>query len=253
VDLTIGPTGNGPAVLSVLLRDPAGATIDTATVALRLTPPAGAAPQDVALVARGGRYTGLGELTTIGGWRIEALVTIPGGATERATFALDLPTGGARSLLAQSDAAMNRLTSLSERQAISSGGPVVTTYYQWSAPDRLRLRSDAGSETIVVGKQRWDRASGAWIASNWGDPAGYRWPVYEYARTAAEVNLLGRETIDGVPCWVISFLDTPSGGRLTTWVGIDDGLVRRQRMFAVGHYMESVFYDFNAPVTIAAP
>lgn len=253
VDLTIGPTGNGPAVLSILLRDPVGATIDSATVTLRLAPPDGAAPQEVPLVPRGGRYTGLGELAKTGAWRIEALVTSPGGVTERATFALDLPTGGARSLLAQSDLAMNRLTSLGERQMINSGGPVVTTYYQWSAPDRLRLRSDAGSETIVVGKRRFDRASGAWIASDWGDPAGYRWPVYEYARTAAEVTLLGRETIDGVPCWVISFLDTPSGGRFTAWIGIDDGLIRRQRMFAVGHYMESVFYDFNAPVTIEAP
>lgn len=253
IDLTIGPTDNGPAVLSVLLRDPAGATIDDATVTLRLTPPDGSAAHDVALVGRGGRYTGLGELTTIGAWRIVAIVTPSGGAPAHATFALDLPTGGARSLLARSDLAMNRLTSLSERQTISAGGPAIITYYQWSAPDRLRLRSDAGSETIIVGKRRYDRASGTWIASEWPDPAGYRWPIYDYARTAAEVTLLGRETIDGVPCWIIAFLDTPSGGRLTAWIGIDDGLIRRQRMFAVGHYMESIFSDFNAPVTIEAP
>jgi hypothetical protein len=218
-----------------------------------MTPPDGTAVQEVTLVGRGGRYTGLGELGKIGGWRIEAVVTPGGGATERATFALDLPTGGARSLLARSDSAMNRLTGVSERQSITSGGPVVTTYYQWAAPDRLRLRSDAGSETIIIGKRRYDRASGAWIGSDWADPAGYRWPVYEYARTASEVTLLGRETIDGVPCWIIAFLDTPSGGRMTMWVGMDDGLIRRQRMFAVGHYMESVFSDFNMPPTIEAP
>ncbi len=253
VDLTIGPTGTGPAVLSVTLRDPTGAAIDGATVALRLTPPDGGTPQEVPLTARGGRYTGLGELMRDGAWRIEALVTPRGGATERATFALDLPTGGARTILAGSDRAMNRLTSLSERQSINAGGPPVTTYYQWAAPDRLRLRSDAGSETIIVGKRRFDRASGNWIPSEWAEPSGYRWPVYEYARIAAEVTLLGRETIAGVPCWIIGYLDTPSGGRGTLWIGEDDGLIRRQQMFGVGHYMESVFSDFNAPVTIEAP
>ncbi|HEY8599042.1 MAG TPA: copper resistance protein CopC [Thermomicrobiales bacterium] len=253
VDLTIGPTGSGPAVLSVTLRDPGGATIDNATVTLRLTPPDGGTPQDVPLTARGGRFTGLGDLARVGAWQIVANVTPRGGAAAQATFALDLPTGGARTILARSDLAMNRLTSLSERQMIGAGGPATTTYYQWAAPDRLRLRSDAGSETIIIGTQRYDRTSGNWIPSAWPDPGGYRWPIYEYARTAAEVTLLRRETIEGVPCWVLSFLDTPSGGRMTLWIGEGDGLVRRQQMFAVGHYMESVFSDFNAPATITAP
>jgi len=253
VDLTIGPTGSGPAVLSVILRDPSGVTIDDAVVALRLMPPDSGTPQDVPLTARGGRYTGLGDLARIGAWRIVASVTPRGGTADQATFALNLPTGGARTILAQSDLAMNRLTSLSERQMIGAGGPTTTTYYQWAAPDRLRLRSDAGSETIIIGKQRFDRTSGSWIPSAWPDAGGYRWPIYEYARTAAEVTLLRRETLEGTPCWVLSFLDTPSGGRLTLWIGEADGLVRRQQMFAVGHYMESVFSDFNAPVTITAP
>ena len=253
VDLTIGPTGSGPAVLSVTLRDPGGVTIDGASVSLRLTPPDNGALQDVPLTARGGRYTGLGDLGRIGAWRIVASVTPRGGTAEQATFALDLPTGGARTILVQSDLAMNRLTSLSERQMIGAGGPATTTYYQWAAPDRLRLRSDAGSETIIIGKQRYDRTSGNWIPSAWPDPSGYRWPIYEYARTSAEVTLLRRETVDGTPCWVLTFLDTPSGGRMTLWIGEADGLVRRQQMFAVGHYMESAFSDFNAPVTITAP
>jgi copper transport protein len=253
VDLTIGPTGSGPAVLSVTLRDPGGATIDDAAVTLRLAPPDNGTPQDVPLTARGGRYTGLGDLGKIGAWQIVASVTPRGGIADQATFALDLPTGGARTILAQSDVAMNRLTSLSERQMIGAGGPTTTTYYQWAAPDRMRLRSDGGSETIIIGTQRYDRAGGSWIPSAWPDPGGYRWPIYEYARTAAEVTLLRRETVDGTPCWVLGFLDTPSGGRLTLWIGEADGLVRRQQMFAVGHYMESGFSDFNAPVTITAP
>ena len=59
VDLTIGPTGNGPAVVAVTLRDPQGVTVENAAVRLRATPPGGGAPAEVALDARGGRYTGL--------------------------------------------------------------------------------------------------------------------------------------------------------------------------------------------------
>lgn len=254
VNLAIGPTGTGPATLAVTLRDPTGTAIDDATVALRLFPPGGAAPQDVALTARGGRYTGLGDLDRNGSWRIEATVTLKGGAPTKATFALDLPTGGARQILASADAAMNKLTGLRERQTIGAGGPTTTTTYEWAAPDRMHLTSDAGSETIVVGKRRYDRATGGpWIGSDWPEPAGYRWPQYAYATTATEVTILGREQIDGVSSWVITFLDTTSDARFTLWIGETDGLIRQQRMFAVGHYMESHFSDFNASFTIVPP
>ncbi|HUS14648.1 MAG TPA: hypothetical protein VM536_06470 [Chloroflexia bacterium] len=118
----------------------------------------------------------------------------------------------------------------------------------------MHLTSDTGGETIVVGKRRFDRTNGGqWIASDWPDPNGYRWPDSAYARTATEVTILGSEQIDGVLSWVISFLDTSSDARYTFWIGQQDGLVRQQRMFAVGHYMESHFSDFNAQITIAVP
>jgi copper transport protein len=254
VNLTIGPTGSGPAVVAATLRDPQGATVENAAVRLRATPPGGAAPVEVALDATGGRYTGLVDLARPGAWTLEALVTPPGGAPATATFALQLPTGGAMSLLAGADAAMNRLTSLRERQVLSSGDTAITTEYEWSAPDRMRLRSDTGNETTVVGTRRFDRANGGqWIESPWPEAEGYRWPQSILANTAAEVTLLGRETIEGVDCWVITFLDTTADARITLWIGVDDSLIRQQRMFAIGHYMQSRFYDFNVPIEINAP
>jgi copper transport protein len=254
VNLTIGPTGNGPAVVAATLRDARGETVENAAVRLRATAPGGAAPVEVALDAIGGRYTGLVDLGNPGAWKLEALVTPPGGAPATATFALQLPTGGATTLLAGADAAMNRLTSLRERQSIASDGPTITTEYAWTAPDRTRLSSDAGNEMIVVGTRRFDRAgSGQWIESAWPEAGGYRWPVYTFAKTAAEVTLLGRETVEGVDCWAITFLDTTADARITLWIGVDDSLIRQQRMFSVGHYMQSRFYDFNVPIAIAAP
>lgn len=254
VNLTIGPTGNGPAVVAATLRDPQGTPVENATVALRATPPGGAAPLNVPLEARGGRYTGLADLGAPGAWKLEAVVTPAGGAAATATFALQLPTGGAATLLAGADAAMNRLTSLRERETIGAGGPAVTIEYAWVAPDKLQLRADTGSETIVVGKRRFDRTgNGAWLPSDWPDPQGYRWPQFAFARNAAEVTLLGRETVDGVDCWVVAFLDTTDDVRYTFWIGQADSRIYRQRMFTVGHYMESRYFDFDAPITVVAP
>lgn len=254
VNLTIGPTGNGPAVIAATLRDPQGNPVENAAVTLRATPPGGGARVDAVLDVRGGRYTGLIDLGLVGAWKLETLVTPAGGTPASTTFALQLPSGGATTLLAGADAAMNRLTSLRERQSIGAGDVSVTTDYEWSAPDKLRLRADVGSETIVVGTRRFDRTgNGPWIESVWPDAGGYRWPSFTQAKTAAEVTLLGREEIDGVSCWVVAFLDTTSDARTTVWIGVDDNLIRQQRMFAVGHYMNSRFTDFNSPIAIAAP
>lgn len=254
VTLRIGPAENGPAVLSATVQDAQGTAIDDATVRLRLVPPDGGAPQDVPLVARNGRYLGLGDLERDGRWQIEASVAAREGAAGTALFGLSLPTGGARPLLAAADAAMNRLTALRERQILSSGGSSVTMDFEFATPDRLRLKVSGGSETGAVGTRRFDRAPGGqWLSSSWPAPGGYRWPEYAHARTASEVTILGREDVDGEPCWIVAFLDNESGARFTFWIGERDSLVRRQRMFATGHYMESRFYDFNAPITIEAP
>ncbi len=254
VNLTIGPTGNGPAVIAATLRGPQGLTVENAAVTLRATPPGGAAPTEVRLDARGGRYTGLVDLGIAGAWKLEVVVTPAGGAAATATFALQLPSGGAATLLAGADAAMNRLTSLRERETIGAGGPAVTTDYEWSAPDRFHLKADVGSETIVVGKQRFDRSgTGPWLPSEWPEPQGYRWPQFGFAKNAAEVTLLGREDVEGVSCWIVTFLDTTADARYTLWIGVDDSRIRQQRMYAVGHYMQSRYYDFNVPITITAP
>lgn len=253
VALTIGPTESGPAVLSATVQDPVGAAVGDATVRLRLTREGDGATQEVPLTARAGRYVGLGELGQAGLWRIEADVAAPAGAGT-ARFALELPTGGARALLARADTAMNRLTSLRERETIETGAATVITEYEFVAPDRSRLRVNSGSETIAIGARRFDRGpNGLWVAGNWPLDGGYRWPRYEFARTAAEATILGREEVDGESSWIVAFLNRESGERYISWIGERDFLIRRQRMFFTGHYMDTRFSDFNAPIAIEAP
>jgi copper transport protein len=255
VTLTVGPTGNGPTVLSATVTELSGGAAPAATVRLRLTAPGGAT-QEVALTPRNGRHIGLADLERAGRWTIEADVTPAGAATAAGTarFDLALPTGGARPLLADADAAMNRLTSVRERETIDSGQGVVTTEYEYAAPDRLRLRVGRGGETVAVGRRRFDRvAGGQWVAGAWLEEGGYRWPRFNWAATATEVTLLRREEVDGEPSWVVAFFSPEEDARYTLWIGERDALVRRVRMVFTGHAMETRFYDFNAPIVIEAP
>jgi hypothetical protein len=149
---------------------------------------------------------------------------------------------------------MNRLTSLRERETIETGTATVVTEYEFVAPDRSRLRVNSGGETITIGARRFDRGpNGPWVAGNWPLDGGYRWPRYDFARTAAEATILGREAVDGEPSWIVAFLNRESGERYISWIGERDFLVRRQRMFFTGHYMDTRFSDFNAPIAIEAP
>jgi copper transport protein len=254
VTLTIGDTSTGAGTLTVVLHDSVGNTLSDAAVQAQLTPPGGGTPSTVTLAARNGQYLGSGNFNLAGHWQITVAVTPKNAATSTATFALDLPAGGARWLLAAADAAMNRLTSLREHQTISSGGTPVVTDYEFVAPDKAHIRTGNTSETIAVGTQRFDRTNGgAWSTSAWPEDGGYRWPRNDYASGSSEVALLGQEQVAGVDCWIVSFLDDASGARLTFWIGQQDFLVRRETMFATGHYMDSRYSDFNAPITIAAP
>ena len=67
------------------------------------------------------------------------------------------------------------------------------------------------------------------------------------------VRLLGQETVDGVPCEVIGFLrpDIPAWFRV--WVGVSDGLVRREVMRAEGHLMNHTYVDLNGPISVQQP
>ncbi|HEU5330134.1 MAG TPA: copper resistance protein CopC [Thermomicrobiales bacterium] len=254
VTLTVGDTSAGAGALTVVLHDPLGNPLTDAAVQARLTPPAGGVATTVALTQRNGQYNGATSITAAGHWQIAVDVTPKDAGASTATFALDLPAGGARWLLAASDAAMNRLTSLREHQTISSGGTPVVTEYEFVAPDKAHIQTGTASETIAVGTQRFDRTNGgAWSTSTWPEDGGYRWPRNDYASGASEVTLLGQEQVDGVACWVVAFLDNASGARLTFWIGQQDYLVQRETMYATGHYMESRYSDFNAPITIVTP
>jgi hypothetical protein len=87
----------------------------------------------------------------------------------------------------------------------------------------------------------------------WPGSERFRWPNFRYARTAEEARLLGIESIDGTPCYVLSFYDPTSETHYQMWIGLPDFLVRRYEMMAIGHYMVGSFARFDDPTIVIDP
>lgn len=258
VTLTLDPALPGTNQVVVNLQDPTGNPITDARVRVRARPGSGSGASAVTeMEAVDGRFRATVVLAPAGAWQLEVLVTLPGQPEAAAPFDVTVPLPNAGALLSRADQTMNQLRSLREHNELTSGGPVVVTEFEYAAPDRMRyvVQTDSGTRaTVAVGDRRFDRqGDGAWQESAWPSNGGYRWPAYDFADGATEVTVLGREEIDGVDCFVVAFLDPASGARFRLWIGTTDYLIRQEVMMATGHYMKSVFTDFDAPVTIEAP
>lgn len=254
VTLTIGPTTSGPALIAARLQDIGGQPVVDGVVRLRATRDGDPAQFDIILQPRGGQFVGKLDLSAAGVWRLAVSVTPRDGPPGGATFSLTLPTGSARVLLAQADAAMNQLRSARERQTLWTANDPAVIDYRYQAPDRVVIRMPDGGETIGIGERRFVLdPGGQWTEEPWPDTGGFRWPAYNYAATATDVVLLGVEDRAGVRCWVVAFATPDNGARYTVWIGAADSLLRAVRMTAPGHYMDATLSEFDAPGTITAP
>jgi len=260
--LTLAPAQPGTNQVTVLLQDPGGRDVEDAdvSVVVQPVPQAGSTPYPVQLKRSSTVFRGQIVLPTSGRWSIDLLVRHATLTEEqRARFELAVPVPGTRVILERADAAMNRLDSLIEYNELTSGGPVVRTISEYRAPDRLRYVVETpgreSTTTIAVHDRRYDRVgNGPWTVSPWPGSQPFRWPDYRFAEGARDVLLLGTESIDGVDCYVVSFLDPRSGARYRMWIGTSDYLIRRYEMMAIGHYMVTRFHSFNDPsIQIDAP
>lgn len=258
VTFSLDPAMPGANQAVVSLMDSSGNPVTDARVRVRARLSDGGGASTVTqMEAENGRFRGTVILAPAGAWHLEVLVMLPGQPEVAAPFDLTVPVPDAGALLSLADQAMNGLRSLREHNELGNGGAPVVTEFRYAAPDRMHSIVQTPTvrrETIAIGDRRFDReGSGPWQESPWPAPGGYRWPAFDFASSATEVSVLGREEIDGVDCFVVAFLDPASGARFRLWIGTTDYLIRQQVMMAPGHFMTSVFSDFDAPVTIEEP
>jgi hypothetical protein len=129
----------------------------------------------------------------------------------------------------------------------------VTTTYKEAAPDRLQYLNSDGSGSIIIGRRRWDRASrrGPWRESAQEPPVSE--PVPFWPARFTDAHLLRLAQVDGVPVWVVSFLDPATPAWFKLWVDRRTYQTRRLEMIATAHFMRNRMDNFDTPITIEAP
>jgi copper transport protein len=162
----------------------------------------------------------------------------------------------ARKILARAEVTMRALRSLRQREDVTSGpGTFARTAYSLRAPDRLAYATGGGVQAVSIGARQWLRAPGA----PWEErraPAGlpfrtsswFRWTPY-----ATGIQLLADRRRGGRRVAELALADpgTPVWTRLM--VDLGSGRVLSERLVARSRFVSSRYFDFNGPVTVAAP
>lgn len=149
---------------------------------------------------------------------------------------------------------MRRLRSVRESERVTSGpGSLATTEYRVKAPNRLAYATRAGSENVTIGGRQWFRVAGEpWRRQRRSSPfrsrSFFRWTPY-----ARAVRLLDVRRERGSRVAELALMDpgTPVWQRLI--VDLVTDRILRGRLITGGHYMDTRYYDFNAPLDISPP
>ena len=201
-----------------------------------------------------------GELGLPGWWEVEVVVRRRGKFDVSTTFPILLGKPPARtshpealSLLEEARKAMGAIRSWREVQQITNGsGGVIVTHFEALRPDRLRYRTSAGLEAVIIGATRYIReGNGPWARDTSPQPLILGGPNLEYLRDATAVAL-GRQTrCDGEPCQVVMWEIAPAS--FAARIGLTSYRIYSILMVAPSHYMISRSLDLNAPLEITPP
>lgn len=212
---------------------------------------------------REGHYILSGNYLALPGmWRVRTIVRRRG--VEDVTAAFPFYAAGAQQnssndpraleLLKQADAQMNTLKSLRTIQDLNDGANgVVTTRYEYQAPDRMRFQVVGQGESIVTGGTQYYRDQETWTARTRADP--FVFPKFNSAGLVPGAKLGRTEALNGTPTLIVEVAFSSSAGdvRYAYWIGSEDHLIHQYAMVAPAHYMMEYYFDHNAPVKIEAP
>jgi hypothetical protein len=176
------------------------------------------------------------------------------------------PNGNPQALtwLAESDAAMNRLTSVKLlRTTRGDSGGVLTETMTFAAPDLFYSEVSSysptlganSSESLSSGATQYYRSAGEslWQAVNRAEP--FRFPDFYLGGRAIYAKLNGIEALQGKQAQRVTYTayEGPRAFEFTRWIDVQTKLILQEYMDAPGHHMLSVYEDYNQPVTITPP
>jgi hypothetical protein len=149
---------------------------------------------------------------------------------------------------------LEQLRAVRQRDSLADGaGGLIRSTAEYVAPDRFRLVTAEGDESIAVGAvQAFRRLDEPWRSARRTAP--FRYPTYRDTYAGATAQWLGHESpLEGVPARVLTFYVQRDRAWYCWWIGLDDGLLRREVMIAPSHYMTSTLDGFDAPAQVDVP
>jgi copper transport protein len=258
VGLTVRPGSPGRNDLLVYLLPPEG-ELAAATIPVAVAVDGHAVP-----VERCGPACRRSTAALAPGARVDiALAAAGAGAGQGAGVAvfrlplLPAPDGGA--LLGRMQQRMHNLATLRYTEVLSSGlgGSPLRSAYQQQAPDRLRVQTSTGSQSVWVGTTYYvQRHPGeGWISQPGSTPYTVPSFVWDYLPTQLlDPRIVGTARVDGVATKILAFYGPTGSSPIWFRLWVDaDGLVRRAEMRAPGHFMDQRYDHFNVPLAIVAP
>src|SRR3954453_13894195 len=164
------------------------------------------------------------------------------------SFALPsrLPASGAKDF-ARARRTMGALRSYHFTERLSSGHGAVFTGLDVQAPDRLRLRTNNGFRSVIIGGTRWDFLDGRWQRQRYPGLDVREVLTWYQARTPRVVK---REPNGAAELAAFSLKPVPSWFRLTVE---PSGRVSQARMTAPSHFMLHRYSEFDRAPEITPP
>jgi len=256
VGLTVRPGTPGRNDLLVYLLPPEG-ELAAATIPVAVAVDGHAPP-----VEQCGPACRRSTAALVPGARVDIALAGAGGGQGAgvARFRLPLlPAPDGSALLERMQQRMHHLATLRYTEVLSSGlgGSPLHSAYQQQAPDRLRVQTSTGSQSVWVGSTYYvQRHPGeGWIAQPGGTPYTVPSFVWDYLPTQLlDPRIVGTARVDGVAAKVLAFYGPTGSSPIWFRLWVDaDGLVRRAEMRAPGHFMDQRYAQFNVPLVIVAP
>jgi copper transport protein len=165
--------------------------------------------------------------------------------SRRVSFAVPAqPTDGSAILRRATQAFRDARTVVFEERLTSAPGSEVISTWRVAAPDRLSYSIRGGSDAIVIGNKRWDRAGpgDAWQPSA---QTPLRVPAPSWSPASRNAHVVAPNTITffdpQVPAWFRLRVD-PATSR-----------PREMRMVAAAHFMTERYSRFDRPLSISPP
>lgn len=146
---------------------------------------------------------------------------------------------------------------------VGTGKKDVTTDLEFVAPDRFRIKTGPGLETIVIGKDVYVSLEGSFMKLPGGipdsipnlreafDKDGRKW--------FSDVRFVGEETVDGRPAYTYEYVNkgpqSTGENNSKIWVAKDDGLpLRLESRFKTGDMKTmTIDYEYDPNIKIDVP